>query len=109
MTDTVRTRVAIIGAGPAGLLLAHLLANAGIESIVIDSRTREEIETTIRAGILEQGTVEILDESGASDRVRTVGHRHDGIELRFAGEGSPHRLRRRSSAAACGCTPSTRR
>ena len=90
MTDTVRTRVAIIGAGPAGLLLAHLLANAGIESIVIDSRTREEIETTIRAGILEQGTVEILDESGASDRVRTVGHRHDGIELRFAGEG--HRI-----------------
>ena len=90
MTDTVRTRVAIIGAGPAGLLLSHLLANAGIESIVIDSRTRDEIETTIRAGILEQGTVEILDESGASDRVRTVGHRHDGIELRFAGEG--HRI-----------------
>ncbi len=90
MTDTVRTRVAIIGAGPAGLLLAHLLANSGIESVVIDQRTREEIETTIRAGILEQGTVEILDESGASDRVRTVGHRHDGIELRFAGEG--HRI-----------------
>ena len=90
MTDTVRTRVAIIGAGPAGLLLAHLLAKSGIESIVIDQRTREEIETTIRAGILEQGTVEILDESGASDRVRTVGHRHDGIELRFAGEG--HRI-----------------
>ena len=90
MTDTVRTRVAIIGAGPAGLLLAHLLAKAGIESIVIDQRTREEIETTIRAGILEQGTVEILDESGASDRVLTVGHRHDGIELRFAGEG--HRI-----------------
>ena len=57
---------------------------------MIDQRTREEIETTIRAGILEQGTVEILDESGASDRVRTVGHRHDGIELRFAGEG--HRI-----------------
>ena len=90
MTDTVRTRVAIIGAGPAGLLLSHLLGNAGIESIVIDSRTRDEIETTIRAGILEQGTVEILDESGASDRVRTSGHRHDGIELRFAGEG--HRI-----------------
>jgi len=90
MTDTVRTRVAIIGAGPAGLLLAHLLSDAGIESVVIDQRTRDEIETTIRAGILEQGTVEILDESGASDRVRTVGHRHDGIELRFAGEG--HRI-----------------
>lgn len=87
---TTRTRVAIVGAGPAGLLLSHLLAASGIESIVIDSRTREEIETTIRAGILEQGTVEILTESGASDRVLTVGHRHDGIELRFAGEG--HRI-----------------
>lgn len=90
MTDTVRTRVAIIGAGPAGLLLAHLLADAGIESVVIDQRSREEIERTIRAGILEQGTVEILDESGASPRVRSVGSRHDGIELRFAGEG--HRI-----------------
>jgi p-hydroxybenzoate 3-monooxygenase len=90
MTTTIRTRVAIIGAGPAGLLLSHLLAKAGIESVVIDQRTRDEIESTIRAGILEQGTVEILEASGASSRVRTVGHRHDGIELRFAGEG--HRI-----------------
>ena len=60
MTATVRTRVAIIGAGPAGLLLSHLLGNAGIESVVIDQRTRDEIETTIRAGILEQGTVDVL-------------------------------------------------
>lgn len=90
MTDTVRTRVAIIGAGPAGLLLSHLLASAGIESIVIDQRTRDEIESTIRAGILENGTVDILVASGASDRVLTVGHRHDGIELRFEGEG--HRI-----------------
>jgi p-hydroxybenzoate 3-monooxygenase len=90
MSTTVRTRVAIVGAGPAGLLLSHLLAKAGIESVVIDQRSREEIETTIRAGILEQGTVEILDATGASSRVRTVGHRHDGIELRFAGEG--HRI-----------------
>jgi p-hydroxybenzoate 3-monooxygenase len=90
MTTTVRTRVAIVGAGPAGLLLSHLLAKAGIESVVIDQRTREQIETTIRAGILEQGTVEVLDATGASNRVRTVGHRHDGIELRFSGEG--HRI-----------------
>ncbi|WP_225625906.1 4-hydroxybenzoate 3-monooxygenase [Streptomyces werraensis] len=86
----VRTRVAIIGAGPAGLLLSHLLNRQGIDSVVIDSRSREEIETTIRAGILEQGTVEILTETGASDRVRTVGHQHEGIELRFEGEG--HRI-----------------
>lgn len=90
MTDPVRTRVAIIGAGPAGLLLSHLLAKSGIESIVIDQRSREEIETTIRAGILEHGTVQLLDESGASTRVLTDGHRHDGIELRFEGEG--HRI-----------------
>ncbi len=90
MTTTERTRVAIIGAGPAGLLLSHLLAHAGIESIVIDQRSREQIESTIRAGILEQGTVEVLESSGASSRVRTVGARHDGIELRFAGEG--HRI-----------------
>lgn len=90
MTETIRTRVAIVGAGPAGLLLSHLLASAGIESIVIDQRTRDEIESTIRAGILEHGTVEVLDSSGASDRVLTVGHRHDGIELRFEGQG--HRI-----------------
>ncbi|MFD8736015.1 4-hydroxybenzoate 3-monooxygenase [Streptomyces sp. NPDC059618] len=85
-----RTRVAIIGAGPAGLLLSHLLDQRGIASVVLDSRTLEEIETTIRAGILEQGTVEILHETKASDRVLTVGQRHEGIELRFDGEG--HRI-----------------
>jgi p-hydroxybenzoate 3-monooxygenase len=90
MTTTVRTRVAIVGAGPAGLLLSHLLGKGGIDSVVIEQRTREEVETTIRAGILEQGTVATLDSSGASSRVRTAGHRHDGIELRFEGEG--HRI-----------------
>ncbi|WP_295840277.1 4-hydroxybenzoate 3-monooxygenase [uncultured Microbacterium sp.] len=90
MTTTVRTRVAIVGAGPAGLLLSHLLARSGIESVVIDRRTRDEIESTIRAGILEQGTVELLDTIGEASRARTVGHRHDGIELRFEGEG--HRI-----------------
>lgn len=84
-----RTRVAIVGAGPAGLLLSHLLAEAGIESIVFDLRSREEIEETIRAGILEQGTVELLDTVPGS-RARTVGHRHDGVEFRFEGEG--HRI-----------------
>ncbi|MGC5223458.1 4-hydroxybenzoate 3-monooxygenase [Micromonospora sp. DT81.3] len=87
---TARTRVAIIGAGPAGLLLSHLLEKAGIDSIVIDSRTREEIETTIRAGILEQGTVDVLEGSGASPSIRAKANKHDGIELRFAGQG--HRI-----------------
>ncbi|GAB2845151.1 4-hydroxybenzoate 3-monooxygenase [Microbacterium insulae] len=90
MTTTVRTRVAIVGAGPAGLLLSHLLAAAGIDSVMIDQRAREEIESTIRAGILEQGTVDVLTGSGASDRVLRDGHRHDGIELRFDGQG--HRI-----------------
>ncbi|MFS6611326.1 4-hydroxybenzoate 3-monooxygenase [Microbacterium aurugineum] len=88
--STIRTRVAIVGAGPAGLLLSHLLAASGLESVVIDQRSREEIETTIRAGILEQGTVEVLDTLGAFSRARTLGDRHDGIELRFAGSG--HRI-----------------
>lgn len=86
----VRTQVGIVGAGPAGLLLSHLLAASGIESVVIDSRRREQIETTIRAGILEHGTVEVLSSTGASDRVLKEGHRHDGIELRF--EGTGHRI-----------------
>ena len=86
----VRTQVGIVGAGPAGLLLSHLLAAHGISSIVIDARTRQEIENTIRAGILESGTVQVLAESGASDRVLSQGQRHGGIELRFDGEG--HRI-----------------
>ena len=90
MTTPLRTRVAIVGAGPAGLLLSHLLHLDGIDSIVVDSRTREDIESTIRAGILEQGTVELLVSSGASERVLVDGNRHEGIELRFEGEG--HRI-----------------
>lgn len=86
---TERTRVAIVGAGPAGLLLSHLLAEAGIESIVFDLRSREQIEQTIRAGILEQGTVELLD-SVPGSRARSAGQRHDGVELHFAGE--KHRI-----------------
>jgi p-hydroxybenzoate 3-monooxygenase len=90
MADVVRTPVAIVGAGPAGLMLSHLLALDGIDSVVVDSRSRAEIEQTIRAGILENGTVDLLVESGASDRVLTDGHRHDGIEVQFDGQG--HRI-----------------
>ncbi len=90
MTTTVRTRVAIVGAGPAGLLLAQLLRTAGIESVVIDSRSRDEIEQTIRAGILEEGTVQALLAAGVDTHAHQVGMRHDGIELRFDGVG--HRI-----------------
>jgi p-hydroxybenzoate 3-monooxygenase len=90
MSTTVSTQVAIVGAGPAGLTLSHLLAEAGIESIVIDRRSREEIESTIRAGILEQNTVELLRRIDPATRVDSVGQKHEGIELRFDGEG--HRI-----------------
>lgn len=85
-----RTQIGIIGAGPAGLLLSLLLSQQGIESLVIESRSREEVETTIRAGVLEQGTVELLTEMGLDERMRSQGAVHHGIELRFDGEG--HRI-----------------
>lgn len=85
-----RATVGIVGGGPAGLMLSHLLQRTGIDSVVIDSRTRETIETTHRAGILEAGSVRLLTETGVSDRVHRDGYRHDGIELRFGGEG--HRI-----------------
>ncbi|KAA8881934.1 4-hydroxybenzoate 3-monooxygenase [Nocardia colli] len=87
---TTRTQVAIVGAGPAGLLLSHLLHRTGIESIVIDNRGYEQIAGTIRAGILEAGSVRLLVDSGVSDRVLTEGMRHDGVVLRFHGEN--HRI-----------------
>lgn len=86
----MRTQVGIIGAGPAGLLLSHLLHLQGIESIIIESRSREEIEGTIRAGVLEQGTVDLMNEMGVGDRMRKEGHFHEGFELRFNGYG--HRI-----------------
>ncbi|MDR7300845.1 4-hydroxybenzoate 3-monooxygenase [Haloactinomyces albus] len=86
----MQTQVGIVGAGPAGLMLAHLLHLRGIESVVLDTRTREEIEGTIRAGILEQNTVDLMADSGIGDRVKQVGSVHHGIELRFDGRG--HRI-----------------
>jgi p-hydroxybenzoate 3-monooxygenase len=81
----MRTQVAIIGAGPAGLLLSHLLHLNGIESIVLESRSQAEIEATIRAGVLEQGTMDILDNAGVGARMRAEGALHHGIELAFGG------------------------
>ena len=86
----MRTQVAIVGAGPAGLLLAHLLARAGIESAVVETRSREYVEQRIRAGVLEQGTVDLLIEAGVGERLRREGLVHHGIELRFGGAG--HRI-----------------
>ncbi len=85
-----RTQIGIVGAGPAGLMLSHLLARAGIDSVVVDLRSRREIEQTHRAGILEQDSVDLLVGTGVSARVHRDGYRHDGIELAFGG--GSHRI-----------------
>ncbi|HEY2194894.1 MAG TPA: 4-hydroxybenzoate 3-monooxygenase [Actinomycetospora sp.] len=80
-----RTQVAIVGGGPAGLLLSHLLRARGIDSVVLEARPRDRVETRQRAGILEHGTVDVLREVGAADRMDRQGLPHDGFELRFEG------------------------
>jgi len=86
----MRTQIGILGAGPAGLMLAHLLHWQGIESVVLERQSREYVETRVRAGVLEQGTVEMLCESGVGERLKREGLQHQGIELRFDGRG--HRI-----------------
>ena len=90
MTTHTRTQVGIVGAGPAGLMLSHLLQLNGIDSVVVDNRTRLEIEQTHRAGILEHDSVRLLVETGVSDRVLRDGSEHEGITLAFGGGG--HRI-----------------
>ncbi|MFB7246173.1 4-hydroxybenzoate 3-monooxygenase [Streptomyces populi] len=82
----MRTTVGIVGAGPAGLLLARLLHRSGIGSVVLESRDRAHVERRQRAGVLEQGTVDVLRAAGAGERMDREGLRHDGIELRYRGE-----------------------
>jgi p-hydroxybenzoate 3-monooxygenase len=86
MTATIRTQVAIVGAGPAGLTLSCLLAKAGIESVVLERRGRDYVEARIRAGVLEQSTVEVLENLGVGERMRREGIVHHGIYLQYAGE-----------------------
>ncbi len=88
--SVTRAAVGIVGGGPAGLMLSHLLAASGIDAVVVDNRTRRQIEETVRAGILERDSVRLLVDTGVSDRVLREGHEHEGIELRFGGSG--HRI-----------------
>ena len=84
------TQVGIIGAGPSGLLLSHLLHLEGIDSVVLEARSRKYVVERVRAGVLEQGTVDLLSDSGLGDRLQREGLVHHGIELRFDGRG--HRI-----------------
>jgi p-hydroxybenzoate 3-monooxygenase len=77
----LRTKVAIIGAGPAGLLLGQLLHTCGIDNIILERRDRDYVLARIRAGVLEQGTVDLLDQVGVAARLHHEGLVHEGIEL----------------------------
>ncbi len=82
----MRTQVVIIGAGPAGLLLGRLLERQGIEAVIIERKSREYVLGRIRAGVLEEGTVELLERAGVAQRLHDEGLVHDGVELSFGGE-----------------------
>ena len=102
MPVPLRTQVGIIGAGPAGLVLSHLLYLHGIESVVIENRSRQYVEERVRAGVLEQGTVDLLTEMGVGERLHREGLVHSGIELRFAGRS--HRIDFRELTGGKGIT-----
>jgi p-hydroxybenzoate 3-monooxygenase len=84
--NNIRTQVGIIGAGPAGLLLSYLLSLNGIDSIVIEDKSRSYVESRIRAGVLEHGTTQLLCDSGVGERLKRQGMRHEGINLGFCGQ-----------------------
>lgn len=90
MPHAHKTQVCIIGSGPSGLLLAQMLGQAGIETIVLDRQGRTHIESRIRAGVLERGTVAALEEAGVAARLHAEGLTHDGFDLAF--DGTRHRI-----------------
>jgi p-hydroxybenzoate 3-monooxygenase len=81
----MRTQVGIVGAGPAGLMLGHLLHLRGIDSVILEKRTREYVIERVRAGVLEQGTVDLMTATGVGERLQRQGMRHEGIHIAFSG------------------------
>ena len=102
MTTNLHTQVGIIGAGPAGLFLSHLLHLHGIESVVVEARSRKYVEDRVRAGVLEQGTADLMLETGVGDHLKREGLTHYGIELRFGGR--DHRINFQELAGGRGVT-----
>jgi p-hydroxybenzoate 3-monooxygenase len=82
---SLRTQIGIVGAGPAGLMLSHLLHRQGIDSIVVEARSRQYVEERVRAGVLEQGTADLMAETGIGDRLKREGLIHHGVMFRFGG------------------------
>ena len=82
----MHTQVGIVGAGPAGLLLGHLLHLKGIDSIIIENRSREYVIERVRAGVLEQGTVDLMIQMGVGERLKREGLPHQGLYFSFGGE-----------------------
>jgi p-hydroxybenzoate 3-monooxygenase len=83
----MRTQIGIVGAGPAGLMLSHLLHRAGVESVVVENRSRQYVQDRVRAGVLEQGTVDLMNQTGVGERLGREGLVHRGLELRFGRHG----------------------
>lgn len=83
---SLRTQVAIVGAGPAGLMLGHLLHRQGIDSVIVENRARQHVIDRVRAGVLEQGTVDLMSEVGVGERLRREGLRHGGFYIAFNGQ-----------------------
>src|SRR3954463_15240925 len=86
----IRTQVAIIGAGPAGLMLGHLLHRYGIDSAIVENREQDYVIERVRAGVLEQATTDVMAASGVGDRLRREGMRHEGVQIAF--NGRRHRI-----------------
>jgi p-hydroxybenzoate 3-monooxygenase len=84
--EQIRTQVGIVGAGPAGLMLGHLLSLRGIHSFIVEDRSEEHVIERVRAGVLEQSTVDLMHEVGVGDRLGREGLRHEGIYVAFGGE-----------------------